>query len=168
MKWERDSIFRKKGVAVSWAVSYLLILLIPIAGGFVSSSYTSRVIRQEIQNANQLILSSLQDRIDELMEDEKSALSFLYTNSQLNAFTAIEEGDPYFLLRGPGAAEAPFRLPDLQSGAGHPDLLPQAGLRPLPPDGELQPVRLQRKILLPGRPAQLRGVDGETFRPVPQ
>lgn len=96
MKWERDSIFRKKGVAVSWAVSYLLILLIPIAGGFVSSSYTSRVIRQEIQNANQLILSSLQDRIDELMEDEKSALSFLYTNSQLNAFTAIEEGDPYF------------------------------------------------------------------------
>lgn len=96
VKMEHDTIFRRKGVAVSWAASYLLILLIPILGGFVSSSYTSHVIRQEIQNANQLILSNLQDQIDELMEDEKSALSFLYANSQLSAFTAIEEGDPYF------------------------------------------------------------------------
>ena len=65
VKIEHDTIFRRKGVAVSWAASYLLILLIPILGGFVSSSYTSHVIRQEIQNANQLILSNLQDQIDD-------------------------------------------------------------------------------------------------------
>lgn len=97
-KWRRW----KNSIAIQWAASYLLILLIPIFTTLFSSRYVSRIMVSEIEKANQAVLSSLKADMDQQLENAHAALSFIFRNPDFSN-TTRRRGDSLEFRSG-GAA----------------------------------------------------------------
>jgi len=66
----------QRSVLVSWLISYMLILLIPIISSFVNYHYTNSVIISEINRANLMMLDNVRQSIDiELKNMERISTS---------------------------------------------------------------------------------------------
>lgn len=117
---EKKGFFKKnRSIAISWAVSYLFILLIPIVASSFTSYYTSSVVEREVRNASSLMLSSLQSSIDKLMKAERSAFAFLYANKQqIQQLSSIPMEDPEFYYDALQLNKllAAYRASDLSTG----------------------------------------------------
>ena len=61
----KKSSLRHKSILFDWACSYMLILWIPFLAIFINYSYNTKVIREEIMEANDLILKNLRSEIDQ-------------------------------------------------------------------------------------------------------
>lgn len=73
-------MLKKKSVLISWAGSYIIILLIPIITIFINFHYNARLIEKEITHANELMLNNLKISIDKYLENELSFYNYIYSN----------------------------------------------------------------------------------------
>lgn len=79
-----------KSVMLNWAISYLLMLIIPISVFFYGSMVTRGVIRDEVSSLNKLIMDSVKETLDSYLELMKSTYKFTFSNNtfkkMINAF----------------------------------------------------------------------------------
>lgn len=68
---------KKRSVLIGWLYSYMIVLLIPFAAIFLNYGWNRKVIRNEILEANQLVLENLGNEIDRYLSQEFSFRSFL-------------------------------------------------------------------------------------------
>ena len=65
---KRIRIKRKK-VLKSWVLSYLIILMIPLAAICINHLYSARIIGDEIYRSNELIVDNLGNSVDECLKE---------------------------------------------------------------------------------------------------
>ncbi len=65
------SFYKRRSIRVTWLISYLLILLIPIATSTVIYIQTINTLEQEINRANESILIQVQREVDSKLRDVK-------------------------------------------------------------------------------------------------
>ncbi len=70
-------MMKKRSVLIGWLYSYMIVLLIPFAAIFLNYGWNRKVIRNEILEANQLVLENLGNEIDRYLSQEFSFRSFL-------------------------------------------------------------------------------------------
>ena len=74
-------IVASRSVLLNWTVSYLLILLIPIAITIYSSVMIGKTVRAEVSDANTLILNTVRNDIDVRISAMRAAFRYTYLNN---------------------------------------------------------------------------------------
>lgn len=77
---------KKRSILLSWSLSYLIILLIPIAIGAAVFIEARSLLEEEVGRSNMVLLSQVQETIDEQVADVSGIGSRLALDSQLNSF----------------------------------------------------------------------------------
>lgn len=72
-----------RSVLLSWVVSYLLVLALPILTFTVSSAALTRSIQKEVLQANQVLVSQMQRSVDEQLQEALRFLSYLRADKAL-------------------------------------------------------------------------------------
>ena len=68
---------KKRSIVTGWLCSYVIILMIPVVAIFINYAWSIRIIRNEIFQANHLVLDNLGDEIDRYLNREVSLYSYL-------------------------------------------------------------------------------------------
>ena len=68
---------RNRSVVIEWAISYIVVLMIPIVTIFINYFYNVQTINQEIYKSNELVLKNLASSIDEYLKEEKNFMRML-------------------------------------------------------------------------------------------
>ena len=87
---------RKKSVLVEWACSYVIILLIPLIAICINYFHNTRIIRNEVFQANELVLNSLKDSMDRYLYEEKSLYAYFLSNDTFEALVSNSKKDAQF------------------------------------------------------------------------
>lgn len=77
---------KRKSILLSWSLSYLVILLIPIAIGAAVFAEARGLLEEEVNRSNRVLLSQVQESIDSQLADVIGIGSRLALDSQLNSF----------------------------------------------------------------------------------
>ncbi|WP_238650614.1 helix-turn-helix domain-containing protein [Paenibacillus piscarius] len=92
---------KKKSILLSWSLSYLVILLIPIAIGAAVFAESRNLLKEEVNRSNMVLLSQVQETIDSQIQDISSISSQLMADSQLSSFiNHASEQDARWRLMG--------------------------------------------------------------------
>lgn len=86
---------RKRHIT-KWAVSYLIILLIPLATICINYLYSMRIVGEEIYQSNELIVDNLGSGVDECLKSVYTLHSYLYYEDTLKNVRTHEEKDSQF------------------------------------------------------------------------
>ena len=87
---------QKKSILVGWAFSYLIILMIPIITIFIYYAYSTKVIRSEIYEANEMILDNLKDNTDRYLDEQRSFYAYILTNDNFDFLASNPDKDAQF------------------------------------------------------------------------
>lgn len=87
---------QKRSVVVEWVYSYILILLIPVITIFVNYYYNTKVIKDEIIRANDLVLHNLQQSVDDYLYDELRMFTYILISPEFFSLIANDEMDSSF------------------------------------------------------------------------
>ncbi|OWA37685.1 hypothetical protein B9G55_06460 [Saccharibacillus sp. O16] len=82
----RAAMGKRKSILLSWSLSYLVILLIPILIGAAVFVEARKMLEEEVSRSNMVLLSQIQDSIDSQIADVSGIGSQLALDSQLNSF----------------------------------------------------------------------------------
>ena len=85
-----------KSVLVKWIYSYLIILLIPMIAIWINYHYSAKIIKDNIVQANQLILDNLQENVDSYLNREMNLLSHVIIDSKFSGLIVRDEMDKRF------------------------------------------------------------------------
>ncbi|MDO3412484.1 AraC family transcriptional regulator [Saccharibacillus sp. CPCC 101409] len=77
---------KKKSILLSWGISYLVILLIPIAIGAAVFAESRSLLEEEVGRSNMVLLSQVQETIDSQIRDIGSIGTQLTVDPQLGSF----------------------------------------------------------------------------------
>ncbi|NQX46875.1 helix-turn-helix domain-containing protein [Paenibacillus tritici] len=92
---------KKKSILLSWSLSYLVILLIPVAIGAAVFAESRHLLKEEVNRSNRVLLSQVQETIDSQTQDISSISSQLMADSQLSSFiNHASEQDARWRLMG--------------------------------------------------------------------
>ena len=100
---------KKNTVLFNWAVSYAVILLVPLITIFANYYHNTAIIKDEIMQANELILKNLKDNVDRVLEDEREMYIFFSTQKEFQQLVSATEMDWRFYEK---VAEFSARLAD--------------------------------------------------------
>lgn len=77
---------KKKSILLSWSISYMVILLIPIVIGAAVFAESRILLEEEVNRSNMVLLSQVQETIDNQIGDIGSISNQLMADSQLTSF----------------------------------------------------------------------------------
>lgn len=92
---------RKSSVLKKWLLSYLLILIIPFSGMFVSYHYTRCAMTEEICASNQTALGGIMTGINDLLAQSKYTAESILSNEMLESLVYAQKSDATFRSRLP-------------------------------------------------------------------
>ena len=87
---------KKKSVIISWACSYVIILLIPVIAVFVNYICSIKVIKGENLQANELVLDNISSAIDRYLYQEMSVSASLLQNRYFVKVISSRKKDAQF------------------------------------------------------------------------
>jgi two-component system response regulator YesN len=87
---------KSKSILSRWAVSYLLILLIPNLIFMYSYRVSVSTMQNEIHSANELVLSNLQSNIDKLLSSAREAYAYVYSTQQFSKVKLYTQNNDFF------------------------------------------------------------------------
>ncbi len=87
---------KSKSVLAKWAVSYILILLIPNLVFIYGYRVTVTTMQSEIRKANELVLNNLQGNIDKLLVNAREAYAYAYSTKPLSIIKQYAYKNPLF------------------------------------------------------------------------
>ena len=87
---------KKKSVIISWACSYVIILLIPVVTIFVNHVCSIKVIKEESLQANGLVLDNISSAIDRYLNQEMSVSASLLQNRNFVKVISSRKKDAQF------------------------------------------------------------------------
>ena len=85
-----------KSVIFGWAISYLVMLIIPVAVFFYGTMITSRLVHREVSRSNSQILDNICRMQDDHMLSLYNAFQYAFTNQTLNKLAASSQKDSTF------------------------------------------------------------------------
>ncbi|MFD1910458.1 cache domain-containing protein [Paenibacillus rhizoplanae] len=92
---------KRKSILLSWSLSYLVILLIPVTIGAAVFAESRNLLKEEVNRSNMVLLSQVQETIDSQTQDISSISSQLMADSQLSSFiNHASEQDARWRLMG--------------------------------------------------------------------
>lgn len=74
----------RRTVLVSWFISYLVILIIPVIGNIFTYTQSRRALENEVNETNHLMLSNLQSDVDLVFQETEKIATELSYNSRVN------------------------------------------------------------------------------------
>lgn len=86
----------KKSILFEWAGSYLIVLVIPLITIFLNYYLNMETIREEIYNANEIILDNLGNEIDRVMDEQKNIYNQLYIDQFFASWVSHREKNAEF------------------------------------------------------------------------
>ncbi len=89
-------MFSKRSVVLSWACSYIGILLIPMIAIFVNHYFNIQVVEKEVVRVNEQALTNLQEYVDQILEDEVDMFNYIYLNDNFDKLLRADKKDNYF------------------------------------------------------------------------
>jgi len=99
---DRSSMFfNRKSIIISWLLSYIAILLVPVLTGVFIYVKTNQTIVDEINRSNNLILSKIQKDMDTLLVDANRLSIEIASNSHVQELLTFKEPmkpENYFTL----------------------------------------------------------------------
>lgn len=87
---------RKRSILYEWAVSYLIILAIPLFTILLNYKLNIETIKTEIWDVNQIVLENLENEIDQIMSEQKSVYNYFYRDVFFNNWVSHETKNPEF------------------------------------------------------------------------
>jgi len=93
--------FNRKSIIISWLLSYIAILLVPVLTGVFIYVKTNQTIVEEINRSNNLILSKIQKDMDTLLVDANRLSIEIASNSHVQELLTLQEPlqpENYFTL----------------------------------------------------------------------
>ena len=87
---------KKKSIIISWACSYVIILLIPVITIFVNYVCSINVIKEESLQANNLVLDNISGAIDRYLYQELSVSSLLIQDRNFQKVISSRKKDAQF------------------------------------------------------------------------
>lgn len=88
-----SSYANRKSILISWLISYLLVLIIPLLGNFVINVYIKNILKTEITNANQLKLDILKDKVDTFFFESERLSNETFFNADMARLAEAENVD---------------------------------------------------------------------------
>ena len=86
----------KKKVLNKWMVSYLIILMIPLATICINHVYNGKIIAEQILRSNELVVDNLGRGIDEYLKEAYQLHSYLYYEDSLKRLCSNNEKNEQF------------------------------------------------------------------------
>ena len=94
--------YRKKSIAVTWLISYIIILLIPLTVNIFIFLRTQNLVADEINRANSGLLQEIRRCMDSILTDVEGLTTDIVFNSRLKGLPlqkeAFDTGDYHQLL----------------------------------------------------------------------
>ncbi len=87
---------KKHSILLEWAVSYAVVLIIPLITIFLNYSFSMETIREGIYDAHETVLENVGNEIDELMIQQTNVYSYLYSDAIFNNWASHENMDAEF------------------------------------------------------------------------
>lgn len=87
---------KMKKIGIRWILSYLIILLIPLAAICINHFYSARIIGKEIYQSNKLIVENLGNGVDECLKEAYVLHSNLYLEESLRNLRSYTEKNNQF------------------------------------------------------------------------
>lgn len=87
---------KRKSVLFEWALSYLIVVLVPLLAVFINYHLNMKIIKKEVCNANDVVLDNLSNEIDRMIDEQKSIYSWLYTDAAFSAWVSHTQKDAKF------------------------------------------------------------------------
>ena len=103
---------KKKSVIISWACSYVIILLIPVIAVFVNYICSIKVIKEENLQANELVLDNISSAIDRYLYQEMSVSASLIQSRNFVKIISGRKKDAQFYY---DAAQLRSQIASLES-----------------------------------------------------
>lgn len=88
-----SSYVNRKSILMSWLISYLMVLIIPLIGNFFINVYIKNILKIEITNANQLKLDILKDKVDTFFFESERLSNETFFNSDMAKLAEAETID---------------------------------------------------------------------------
>ncbi|RXZ79551.1 AraC family transcriptional regulator [Paenibacillaceae bacterium] len=88
---EAIMFFNRRSIIISWLLSYMAILLVPVLTGVVIYVKTNQTIVDEINRSNNLILSKIQKDIDTLLVDANQLSIEIALNPHVQELLTLQE-----------------------------------------------------------------------------
>lgn len=89
---------RPRSIILRWAITYLLILLIPLTCFTYSALHMTEVVKHQVSDSNEVMISSLSEALDRKLNALNAAFSFIYTRRDLRD-SCSAQNDGEFLTR---------------------------------------------------------------------
>jgi hypothetical protein len=90
------NLFKKRSVFLSWLVSYLIILIVPVLFSITVYNESEKIIHNEINRANAAILKQVQQSIDSRMSSIESMAMDLALNNRIKAVLYPKSIDTFY------------------------------------------------------------------------
>lgn len=90
------NVMKKRSVVIGWLCSYMIVLLIPFITIFLNYAWNKKVIKNEILEANQLVLENLGNEIDRYLNREFLFRSFLLQERTFQKVISSRKKDAQF------------------------------------------------------------------------
>lgn len=87
---------KKRSVVIGWLCSYMIVLLIPFVTIFLNYAWNKKIIKNEILEANQLVLENLGNEIDRYLNREFLFRSFLLQERNFQKVISSRKKDAQF------------------------------------------------------------------------
>jgi len=91
-------MFSKRSVVLSWACSYVVILLIPMIAILVNHHFNIQVVEKEVIEVNEQTLTNFQEYTDRILEDEIGLYNYIYLNEAFVSLLNADKRDGYFYV----------------------------------------------------------------------
>ena len=82
---------RRKSILFEWAVSYLIVLLIPLIMIFLNYNLNMQTIKSEIGHMNEIVMDNLSDEIDRIMTEQVNVYNYLFTDAFFRSWISHSE-----------------------------------------------------------------------------
>ncbi|MGI5899924.1 MAG: helix-turn-helix transcriptional regulator [Christensenellales bacterium] len=90
-------LLKTKSVLVSWGLSYLFILLIPIIFGVYNNIMSRRILISEVERANDIVLESFKNDVDGTLESLRYTATTILADERFHAVSGSNESNRLWL-----------------------------------------------------------------------
>ena len=82
---------RKRKIYVTWALSYIIMLILPVIAGVVIYSYMFTVVKGEITQSNQMIVQNMQRETDSILDEVERIHAQISVNEKITSLCSSQQ-----------------------------------------------------------------------------
>lgn len=80
----------KKSIFLTWSISYIIMLILPVIAGWVLYAYTLGVVREEVTRSNRIVVQNMQKNTDNMLYEVDRLNTQIGMNPRIGALSAAD------------------------------------------------------------------------------